>query len=105
MAALAAAQDAFVIEQIGAPRDFAIGLPQPRFHNRGEDAADNVLPRACASRALDISRGGNAGNAISNSNHGNLLSQPMRQQTAFEFASVLRRNIACFSSITTVWNA
>src|SRR5690349_12325848 len=72
MLALAAAQIVFMIEQKFAARDFAVSLLQPRFHNRGEEAADNVLTRGCASRTLGALRGG-AGNAISDGDHGNLL--------------------------------
>jgi hypothetical protein len=102
---LSAEQTAFVIEQIAALRDFAIRLLQPGFHDSGEEAADNVLTRACGSRALRVFRSGDAGNPISDGNHGNLLSQTMRQQTAFEFASVLQCNIARFSNTTTAENA
>jgi hypothetical protein len=103
--ALSAEQAAFVIEQIVTLRDFAIGLLQSGFHDSGEEAADNVLTRACGSRALGVFRSGDAGNPISDGNHGNLLSQTMRQQTAFKFASVLQCNIACFANTTTAKNA
>src|SRR5262245_66608020 len=65
--------------EIFAARDFAIGLLQPRFHNSGKEAADNVLTRARASRALGVFRGGNA--PVSDGNHGNLLSQSMGPQS------------------------
>jgi hypothetical protein len=103
--ALSAEQAAFVIEQIAALRDFAIRLLQSGFHDSGEEAADNVLTPACGSRALGVFRSGDAGNPISDGNHGNLLSQTMRQQTAFKFASVLQCNVARFSNITTAGNA
>ncbi|HJS62246.1 MAG TPA: hypothetical protein VJ800_10895 [Pseudolabrys sp.] len=98
---LSAEQSAFVVEQVAALRDFAIRLLQSGFHDGGEEAANNVLTRACGSRALGVFRSGDAGNPISDGNHGNLLSQTMRQQTAFEFASVLQCNIARFANATT----
>jgi hypothetical protein len=103
--ALSAEQAAFVIEQIATLRDFAIRLLQSGFHDSGEEAADNVLARACGSRALGVFRSGDAGNPISDGNHGNLLSQTMRQQPAFKFAFVLQCNIARFSNATTAENA
>src|SRR5262249_16335366 len=65
--------------EVFAARDFAIALLQPRFHNRGKEAADNVLTRTRASRALGVFRRGDA--PVSDGNHGNLLSQSMRQQS------------------------
>jgi hypothetical protein len=68
-----AAQIALVSEQKFAPCDFAIGLAQSRFHDRGEEAADNVLTRG--SRGRGVFRSGDPGNPISYGNHGNLLSK------------------------------
>jgi hypothetical protein len=68
-----AAYIALVIEQIFAPCDFEIGLSQSRFHDGGDDSGDNVLTRG--SRARGVFRAGDAGNPISDGNHGNLLSR------------------------------
>jgi hypothetical protein len=74
-----------VLEEMRMPDDFFVRLPQPRFHQRGHETGGDIRARAGRSRS-SVFGGGNAGKAIGNSNHRNLLSEPSSAK-AFKFGS------------------
>jgi hypothetical protein len=67
------------------PDNLFVRLAQPRFHHRGHKTGDHILARAEGSLS-SVFRGGNAGNAVSDSNHRNLLPEQSSDETPLNLA-------------------